>query len=57
MLIPLIFLGIGAVLSGYLFKTTFIGNYSSDFWQTSILFLNEIKHDAIPFWFLLVTHF
>ena len=57
MLIPLIFLGIGAVFSGYLFKTTFIGNYSSDFWQTSILFLNEIKHDAIPFWFLLVTPF
>ncbi len=57
MLIPLIFLGTGAVFSGYLFKTTFIGNYSSDFWQTSIFFLNEIKHDVIPFWFLLITPF
>ena len=55
MLIPLIFLSIGAVCSGYLFKDTFIGHHSNEFWQSSIFFLNEIKHDAIPLWFLLIT--
>ena len=55
MLIPLVFLSIGAVCSGYLFKDTFIGHHSNEFWQNSIFFLNEIKHDAIPLWFLLIT--
>ena len=55
MLIPLVFLGIGAIFSGYFFKSTFIGHHSNDFWQASIFFLNEIKHEAIPFWFLLIT--
>ena len=55
MLIPLVFLSIGAVGSGYLFKETFIGHHSNEFWQSSIFFLNEIKHDAIPLWFLLIT--
>ena len=57
MLAPLIFLGIGAVFSGYFFKSTFIGHNSVDFWQNSIFFLNEIKHDAIPLWFLFTTPF
>ena len=57
MLVPLIFLSIGAVFSGYFFKTTFIGHHSVDFWQNSIFFLNEIKHDAIPLWFLFTTPF
>ena len=55
MLIPLVFLGIGAIFSGYVFKSTFIGPHSDEFWQNSIFFLNEIKHNAIPLWFLLVT--
>jgi NADH-quinone oxidoreductase subunit L len=55
MLAPLFFLGIGALLAGYFFKETFIGHHSNDFWQTSIFFLNEIKHDAVPLWFLLLT--
>ncbi len=55
MLIPLVFLGIGAIFSGFLFKNTFIGHHSNDFWQTSIFFLNEVKHDTIPIWFLLTT--
>ena len=38
MLVPLIFLGFGAVFSGYFFKSTFIGHHSSDFWQASIFF-------------------
>ena len=55
MLVPLIFLSIGAVFSGYFFKETFIGHRSNDFWQTSVFFLNEIKHDVIPLWFLMTT--
>ena len=57
MLAPLIFLGVGTVFSGYFFKSTFIGHHSVDFWQNSIFFLNEIKHDAIPLWFLFTTPF
>ena len=38
MLTPLIFLSIGAVFSGYLFKSTFIGHLSDQFWQGSIFF-------------------
>ena len=55
MLIPLVFLSIGAIFSGYFFKNTFIGHNSNEFWQGSIFFLNEIKHDVIPLWFLLIT--
>ena len=57
MLIPLIFLSIGAISSGYIFKDVFIGHQSQNFWQTSIFFLNEIKHESIPLWFLLTTPF
>ena len=55
MLIPLFILGIGALFAGLLFKETFIGHHSNDFWQTSIFFMNEIKHDYIPLWLLLIT--
>ena len=55
MLVPLFFLGIGALFAGFLFKETFIGHHSNDFWQTSIFFMNEIKHDHIPLWLLLIT--
>ena len=55
MIIPLVFLSMGAIFSGYFFKDIFIGHHSNDFWQSSIFFLNEIKHDAIPIWFLLTT--
>ena len=55
MLAPLFFLSIGAIFAGYYFKETFIGHHSNDFWQASIFFLNEIKHDPIPSWFLLLT--
>ena len=44
MLAPLLLLAIGAVFSGYLFKETFIGHHSNDFWQASIFFLNPVKH-------------
>ena len=55
MLVPLVFLGIGAIFSGFIFKSTFIGQSSNEFWQGSIFFLNEIKHEAIPLWFLIIT--
>ena len=55
MLTPLVFLSVGAVFSGYFFKSIFIGHDSNEFWQSSIFFLNEIKHDVIPLWFLLIT--
>jgi NADH-quinone oxidoreductase subunit L len=55
MLIPLFFLGIGALFVVFLFKETFIGHHSNTFWQTSIFFMNEIKHDHIPLWLLLIT--
>ena len=55
MLVPLVFLSIGAIFSGYLFKNTFIGHSSNEFWQASIFFLNEIKYGDIPLWFLLIT--
>ena len=48
MLFPLVFLSIGAIFSGYIFKETFIGHHSKEFWQGSIFYLNEIKHEAIP---------
>ncbi len=55
MLIPLLFLSVGAIFSGYFFKNIFIGHNSNDFWQASIFFLNEIKHESVPLWFLLIT--
>ena len=55
MLIPLFLLGLGALFAGIVFKETFIGHHSNDFWQNSIFFLNEIKHAHIPLWLLLIT--
>ncbi|MBD1138558.1 NADH-quinone oxidoreductase subunit L [Pelagibacterales bacterium SAG-MED41] len=55
MLAPLLLLAIGAVFSGFLFKEIFIGHHSTDFWQASVFFLDEIKHDPIPIWFLFLT--
>ncbi len=55
MLLPLLLLSLGAIAAGYLFKDPFIGHHSNDFWQSSIFFLDEIKHDSIPLWFLVLT--
>tara|TARA_X000001036_G_scaffold426560_1_gene454098 strand:- start:125 stop:2029 length:1905 start_codon:yes stop_codon:yes gene_type:complete len=54
MIVPLIFLAIGALSVGYLFKELFIGN-SSSFWGESILFLNFIKLENIPLWLIIIT--
>ena len=55
MLIPLLILSIGSILTGFIFKEVFIGDNSSNFWQSSIFFLNEIKHTQLPLWLLIVT--
>jgi NADH-quinone oxidoreductase subunit L len=55
MLIPLMFLSVGAISAGYFFKEIFIGQNSNYFWQDSIFFLKEIKHDHLPFWLLIIT--
>ena len=55
MLIPLIFLAIGAIFSGYFFREILIGNHSSEFWSNSILFLKPFEHTHPPLWLLLIT--
>ncbi len=55
MLIPLIFLSIGAIFSGYVFKELFIGLGSNIFWQESIFFLKPLSLEHPPFWFLILT--
>ena len=55
MLLPLLLLSLGAIAAGYLFKDPFIGHHSNDFWQSSIFFLDEIKYETIPLWFLVIT--
>ena len=56
MLIPLIFLSIGAIFAGYAFKELFLGYGGiNNFWQESILFLEPLSTDHPPFWFLVLT--
>ncbi len=56
MLIPLIFLSIGAIFSGYTFKELFLGfGGVNNFWQESIFFLEPLSTDHPPFWFLVLT--
>ena len=56
MLIPLILLGVGSILTGFLFKELFIGKESSAlFWKSSIKFLNPLISDHPPIWLLITT--
>ncbi len=55
MLIPLAFLALGAIFSGYIFKDLFIGSENKNFWESSIFFLQEINYEHPPLWFLLFT--
>jgi NADH-quinone oxidoreductase subunit L len=56
MLIPLIFLSIGAIFAGYIFKEIFIGHSElNNFWQESIFFLEPLSTKHPPFWFLILT--
>ncbi len=56
MLVPLIFLSIGAIFAGFTFKELFIGyDGINNFWQDSIFFLEPLSNDHPPVWFLLLT--
>ena len=56
MIIPLIFLSIGAIFAGYTFKELFVGNsVVNNFWQDSIFFLKPLSSEHPPFWFLILT--
>ena len=55
MLIPLIFLSLGALFAGYAFKDMFIGHHYLDFWKKSIFFIKEIEHSHLPLWLLFST--
>ena len=55
MLIPLIFLALGALFVGYAFKDLLIGHNYLDFWKKSIFFIKEIKHSHLPLWLIFST--
>ena len=55
MLIPLIFLALGSLFAGYVFKELLIGHHYLDFWKKSIFFIKEIEHLDLPFWLLFST--
>ena len=56
MLVPLIFLSIGAIFAGFAFKELFIGyDGLNNFWQDSIFFLKPLSTDHPPSWFLFLT--
>ena len=55
MLIPSFILAAGAIVVGFLFKETFIGSGSLDFWNNSILFLSSFEHHHLPTWFVILT--
>jgi NADH-quinone oxidoreductase subunit L len=55
MLIPLIFLALGALFTGYVFKELLIGHHYEDFWKKSIFFIKEIEHLHLPIWLLIST--
>ena len=56
MLIPLIFLSIGAIFAGYTFKELFLGYGGiNNFWQESIFHLEPLSTEHPPIWFLILT--
>ncbi|MDA7606789.1 NADH-quinone oxidoreductase subunit L [Pelagibacteraceae bacterium] len=55
MLIPLIFLSLGALFAGFAFKELLIGHQYLDFWKKSIFFIKEIDHLHLPLWLIFLT--
>jgi len=55
MLVPTSILAVGAIFAGFLFKEIFIGKESENFWNNSILFLENFNHDYVPVWLLYIT--
>ena len=54
MLIPSCLLAIGAIGAGITFKEIFIGD-DTQFWKSSILFLQSIHHNNPPVWLVIIT--
>ena len=54
-IIPLGLLIIGSIFSGFLFKDFLIGHNYLDFWNRSILVLQNFDHDKIPILLLYLT--
>jgi len=52
---PLVFLVIGSIFAGFLFKDFLIGHDSINFWKSSILFLKNVNHSHVPIWLLFLT--
>jgi len=57
MLVPLIFLALGALFAGYAFKELLIGHNYLGFWKKSIFFIKEIEHLDLPLWLIFSTPF
>ncbi len=56
MLIPLIFLAVGAIFAGITFKELFIGDKGLEyFWRDSIFVLKPLSTEHPPLWFLILT--
>ncbi len=56
MLVPLVFLAVGAIFAGFTFKDLFISQeYTINFWKDSIFFLKPLSIEHPPLWFLLIT--
>ena len=56
MLIPLIFLSVGAIFAGITFKELFIGGEGFEyFWRDSIFFLKPLSTEHPPLWLLILT--
>ena len=54
MLIPSSLLAVGSIVTGVLFKEMFIGS-NTEFWNSSILFLQIIENHNAPIWILVIT--
>ena len=55
--IPLGFLILGSIFSGFIFKDLLIGKTNQEFWGSSILILKDFDHSLIPLWILYITPF
>ncbi len=56
MLLPLVFLSIGAIFAGFIFKDLFIGyEGTSNYWGESIFFLKPLSTEHPPLWFIFLT--
>ena len=56
MLLPLVFLSIGAIFAGFIFKDLFVGyEGTSNYWGESIFFLKPLSTEHPPLWLIFLT--